>query len=60
MSDQSIAFIARSLAAALRAACGHPPTSNEEGRELKRVAELETELCAAYQAELKEAVKVIA
>jgi hypothetical protein len=58
MSDQSIASIARSLAAALLAACRHPRSA--DCQEPNRVAALETELCAEYRAEMIEALKVIA
>ncbi|MET3996040.1 hypothetical protein ABID65_007712 [Bradyrhizobium sp. S3.9.2] len=57
MSDQSIATIARSLAAALL------PTwerRNAEMAEKKKIEALQAELCAEYHAETIEALKVIA
>jgi hypothetical protein len=62
MSDQSIAAIARSLAAALLVV-GRQCLADEEPRQINenlRVVDLELELCAEYRAEIIEALTVIA
>ncbi|MCA1452875.1 hypothetical protein I6F35_06520 [Bradyrhizobium sp. BRP22] len=56
MSDQSIASIARTLAALLTAAAQRQ-TENDER---KRIDELNAKLCAEYRAELLEALRVSA
>lgn len=65
MSDQSIAAIARSLAAALLAEgksakliAEATALRNQDANERKQVAALEGELCAAYRNELIETLTV--
>jgi hypothetical protein len=62
MSDQSIASIARSLAAALISVC-RPPSRKTEQQciiETGKIVDLEMELCAEYRAEIIAVLKVSA
>jgi hypothetical protein len=58
MSDQSIADIARSLAAALLAEAAQRDAA-AENEEKRRIAALEAALCAEYRDEVFESVRRI-